>query len=88
MTRASTSMCRSLEPMITYGTNPGMSIPISGRVPQPDERGRCCSAEVHGARAGRRRCWATRSMSFSSAAARTAACRISGAQRAFCVDAR
>src|SRR5215475_7779471 len=23
-----------LEPMITYGTNPGMSIPISGRVPQ------------------------------------------------------
>jgi 3-isopropylmalate/(R)-2-methylmalate dehydratase large subunit len=25
----------ALEPMITYGTNPGMSIPISGRVPQP-----------------------------------------------------
>lgn len=25
----------SLEPMITYGTNPGMSIPISGQVPQP-----------------------------------------------------
>ena len=25
----------SLEPMITYGTNPAMSIPISGRVPQP-----------------------------------------------------
>jgi 3-isopropylmalate/(R)-2-methylmalate dehydratase large subunit len=25
----------SLEPMITYGTNPGMSIPISGHVPQP-----------------------------------------------------
>jgi 3-isopropylmalate/(R)-2-methylmalate dehydratase large subunit len=25
----------SLEPMITYGTNPGMSIPITGRVPKP-----------------------------------------------------
>ena len=25
----------SLEPMITYGTNPGMSIPITGHVPQP-----------------------------------------------------
>src|SRR5207237_8660213 len=26
----------SLEPMITYGTNPAMSIPISGRVPKPE----------------------------------------------------
>jgi 3-isopropylmalate/(R)-2-methylmalate dehydratase large subunit len=26
----------SLEPMITYGTNPGMSIPLSGRVPKPE----------------------------------------------------
>ncbi|MGH2466369.1 MAG: 3-isopropylmalate dehydratase large subunit [Candidatus Limnocylindrales bacterium] len=26
-----------LEPMVTYGTNPGMGIPISGRVPRPDE---------------------------------------------------
>ncbi len=25
----------SLEPMISYGTNPGMSIPVSGRVPVP-----------------------------------------------------
>jgi 3-isopropylmalate/(R)-2-methylmalate dehydratase large subunit len=25
----------SLEPMITYGTNPGMGIPITGRVPDP-----------------------------------------------------
>src|SRR6266508_1776693 len=25
----------ALEPMITYGTNPGMGIPISGRVPDP-----------------------------------------------------
>ncbi|WP_394828453.1 3-isopropylmalate dehydratase large subunit [Pendulispora albinea] len=27
----------SLEPMITYGTNPGMGIPITGKVPSPDE---------------------------------------------------
>jgi 3-isopropylmalate/(R)-2-methylmalate dehydratase large subunit len=25
----------SLEPMITYGTNPGMGLPISGRIPDP-----------------------------------------------------
>jgi len=25
----------ALEPMITYGTNPGMAIPLTGRVPQP-----------------------------------------------------
>jgi 3-isopropylmalate/(R)-2-methylmalate dehydratase large subunit len=29
----------SLEPMITYGTNPGMGIPITGRVPDPDQVG-------------------------------------------------
>ncbi|TMC60019.1 MAG: 3-isopropylmalate dehydratase large subunit [Chloroflexi bacterium] len=28
-----------LEPMITYGTNPGMGVPISGRVPDPDTLG-------------------------------------------------
>jgi 3-isopropylmalate/(R)-2-methylmalate dehydratase large subunit len=28
-----------LEPMITYGTNPGMGIPITGRVPDPAEMG-------------------------------------------------
>jgi 3-isopropylmalate/(R)-2-methylmalate dehydratase large subunit len=26
-----------LEPMVTYGTNPGMGMPISGRVPDPDD---------------------------------------------------
>jgi 3-isopropylmalate/(R)-2-methylmalate dehydratase large subunit len=26
----------ALEPMITYGTNPGMGVPITGRVPDPD----------------------------------------------------
>jgi 3-isopropylmalate/(R)-2-methylmalate dehydratase large subunit len=29
----------TLEPMVTYGTNPGMGIPITGRVPTPDETG-------------------------------------------------
>ncbi|HEY8870554.1 MAG TPA: 3-isopropylmalate dehydratase large subunit [Candidatus Limnocylindrales bacterium] len=28
----------ALEPMVTYGTNPGMGIPISGRVPSPEEQ--------------------------------------------------
>jgi len=27
----------ALEPMITYGTNPGMGMPITGRVPDPDQ---------------------------------------------------
>jgi 3-isopropylmalate/(R)-2-methylmalate dehydratase large subunit len=29
----------SLAPMITYGTNPGMGIPVTGRVPAPDAAG-------------------------------------------------
>ena len=28
----------ALEPMVTYGTNPGMGIPITGRVPSPGRR--------------------------------------------------
>ncbi len=27
----------ALEPMITYGTNPGMGMPITGRIPDPDD---------------------------------------------------
>jgi 3-isopropylmalate/(R)-2-methylmalate dehydratase large subunit len=27
----------SLEPMVTYGTNPGMGVPISGRIPLPED---------------------------------------------------
>ena len=27
----------TLEPMITWGTNPGMGIPVSGRVPRPED---------------------------------------------------
>jgi 3-isopropylmalate/(R)-2-methylmalate dehydratase large subunit len=29
----------ALEPMITYGTNPGMGIPVTGKVPAPDAAG-------------------------------------------------
>jgi 3-isopropylmalate/(R)-2-methylmalate dehydratase large subunit len=28
----------TLEPMVTYGTNPGMGIPITGNVPSPDQQ--------------------------------------------------
>ena len=30
----------ALEPMVTYGTNPGMGIPITSRVPSPADAGR------------------------------------------------
>ncbi len=33
--RSMTLDASSLEPMITYGTNPGMGLPISGRIPDP-----------------------------------------------------
>jgi 3-isopropylmalate/(R)-2-methylmalate dehydratase large subunit len=35
--RSITIDASSLEPMVTYGTNPGMGIPITGRVPDPAE---------------------------------------------------
>jgi 3-isopropylmalate/(R)-2-methylmalate dehydratase large subunit len=34
--RSITIDASALEPMVTYGTNPGMGIPISGRVPSPE----------------------------------------------------
>jgi 3-isopropylmalate/(R)-2-methylmalate dehydratase large subunit len=35
--RSLTINANQLEPMITYGTNPGMGIPITGRIPDPAE---------------------------------------------------
>jgi 3-isopropylmalate/(R)-2-methylmalate dehydratase large subunit len=35
--RAITLDAGALEPMITFGTNPGMGIPIGGRIPSPDD---------------------------------------------------
>ena len=69
----------ALEPMVTYGTNPGMGIPITvaralprrpGR-PGPAARARA-RARVHGPPARASRSSARRSTSSSSAAARTA----------------
>jgi 3-isopropylmalate/(R)-2-methylmalate dehydratase large subunit len=37
--RSITIDANSLEPMITFGTNPGMGIPVSGRVPDPSNVG-------------------------------------------------
>ena len=37
--RAVTLDAGRLEPMVTYGTNPGMGLPISGRVPDPEHAG-------------------------------------------------
>ena len=36
--RSITIDANALEPMVTYGTNPGMGIPITSRVPSPDEQ--------------------------------------------------
>jgi 3-isopropylmalate/(R)-2-methylmalate dehydratase large subunit len=36
--RTITIDANTLEPMVTYGTNPGMGIPITSRVPSPDEQ--------------------------------------------------
>ena len=36
--RSITIDAAALEPMVTYGTNPGMGIPITSRVPSPDEQ--------------------------------------------------
>ncbi len=34
--RSETLNASTLEPMITFGTNPGMGLPITGRIPDPD----------------------------------------------------
>ena len=62
-TRSSTASSRStsseLRPQVTWGTNPGMVVPIDGVVPDPAElrrprrpRGGRARARLHGARAG------------------------------------
>ena len=51
-TGRSRSTPSALEPMVTYGTNPGMGIPITSRVPSPDDQADAVAAP--GARAGPR----------------------------------
>ena len=70
----------TLEPMITYGTNPGMVVSIAGTVPRmPVVLRKPCSTRRSPTWAfmPAKRCWASRSMWCSSAVAPTGASRIS-----------
>lgn len=37
--RSMTMDVSKLEPMLTYGTNPGMGVPVTGRIPRPEDMG-------------------------------------------------
>lgn len=37
--RSMTMDVSKLEPMVTYGTNPGMGVPVTGRIPRPEDMG-------------------------------------------------
>ncbi len=72
-----------LQPMVTFGTNPGMVIGVGDPVPEGGtrvsaRRSITCSLPLAG------RCQRTRSMSSSSAVARTDACRTSPRQQRCC----
>ena len=73
----------SLEPQVTWGTNPGMVAPVGGRVPDPadfadpDERAAVERALEYMALSRGRRSRRFRSTVYSSARARTPASRIS-----------
>ncbi len=71
--RRSASTPRSCAPMVTFGTNPGMVIPIDGAVPQRQRPGVSQGARVHADRGRQATAWACRSTWCSSARARTAA---------------
>ena len=75
--------------MITYGTNPGMVMPIAA--PIPAAPGRCGVRQVarlHGIRGRPRRSRISRSTWCSSAAAPTGVCPICAAPPSCCVAAR
>ena len=81
-TRASTSTPPALAPQVTWGTNPGMVVPVDGACPirrdydDPDEReaGRA-RARLHGPAAGHARSRTSPSTASSSARAPTRASR-------------
>ncbi len=78
-----------LEPMITYGTNPGMVVPITGSGAGSPERRRSREvALVHGTARRRAAARQTRCRSCSSAAARTRDCPIWSKPLACCAVAR
>ena len=69
-------------PQVTWGTNPGQVVPVTGRVPDPADarrpgrpRGGRARARLHGARAGHGDRGHRRSTACSSAPARTRASR-------------
>ena len=71
--RGRRSTSRKLEPMITFGTNPGMVMPIDDAVPDGRRSGVPQSARLHAGRGRQAAARASPSTSCSSARARTAA---------------
>ena len=85
----------ALEPMITYGTNPGMGIPITGPLPDADELQRCGTQRAALEKALRymassraSRCSGTRSTWCSSAPAPTRGISRSPRSRPACCAGR
>ena len=88
-TASSSIDASELEPMITYGTNPGMVVPIDGDGAGSPERRRCTRSRSRTwACEAASRCSANPSRSCSSAAAPTRACPICEPPRACCAAAR
>ncbi len=77
----------ALEPIVTWGVNPGQSIGVSGRMPSPNDvdagerQGIVDALDVHGLRGRREDRGARRSTSPSSARAPTRGCRICARRR-------
>ena len=51
-TASSSSTPSAISPMVTWGTNPGMVVPVTEAVPEPRLRAGRARARVHGPRAG------------------------------------
>jgi 3-isopropylmalate/(R)-2-methylmalate dehydratase large subunit len=84
----------ALEPMITFGTNPGMGMAISGRIPDPasiadaNQKSALDKALRYMGCSPGRRCLGRRSMSSSSAVAPTRAFPTCARRRRCCAAAR
>jgi len=78
----------TLEPMITYGTNPGMVVAVSGSIPERRDDAVFDQALAYMGLTAAHRLAASRSMSCSSAAAPTAGYRTCAAPPACCAGTR
>ena len=85
----------ALSPQVTWGTNPGQVVPVTGPRPGPGRarrpgrpRGRRARARLHGARARAPRSRTSRSTASSSAPARTRASRTCVRRPRWCAAAR